>query len=487
MSKARFGALLGLVESDDDELDILIGSAPAAGKASGTMPPGRKPRSAAANPSNKATAAGAKASSRKALAEKAGNVQEKAAQGRGKKRLADEDLDLEVQDGGGKPKGGRGRPRAAKVQKSSEQDHDTAGHPAGATAQPTTKRGRKPKTKVASPPGDDEIPETQPAEIEIPESQPVQLIDSSLMDEEDEQVGDLPVHNIVGWSSIQRAQPHHSYGLGRRLPSVAASDSELHDPSMRRRVGDLTRKYETLEHKYRDLREIGVMEAERNYDRLKKQSEERADTASQLIATLKAQLSSQTELAKEAQGLRRQLEASQEQVEELQGKISGMDDSLIEAKTEIKTLSTKLSSARSSAEATGVKVPGSAIKGNSSNARLMANAEAATQVAQAKENLYGDLTGLIVCGVKREKNEEVFDCVQTGRNGTLHFKLVVGIDGADKYDDMQFMYLPQLDADRDQELVDMLPDYLVEEITFPRLHAAKFYARVMKALTERLD
>jgi hypothetical protein len=47
--------------------------------------------------------------------------------------------------------------------------------------------------------------------------------------------------------------------------------------------------------------------------------------------------------------------------------------------------------------------------------------------------------------------------------------------------------MPQLDANRDQALVDMLPDYLVEEITFPRPHAAKFYSRVMKSLMERLE
>ena len=55
---------------------------------------------------------------------------------------------------------------------------------------------------------------------------------------------------------------------------------------------------------------------------------------------------------------------------------------------------------------------------------------------------------------------------------------------ADNYDEAQFMYQPQLDPNRDRALIDLLPDYLVEEITFPRQHAAKFYARVMKALTE---
>jgi hypothetical protein len=38
----------------------------------------------------------------------------------------------------------------------------------------------------------------------------------------------------------------------------------------------MTKKYESLELKYRDLRDIGIREAERNFDRLRKQGEEKA-------------------------------------------------------------------------------------------------------------------------------------------------------------------------------------------------------------------
>jgi hypothetical protein len=70
----------------------------------------------------------------------------------------------------------------------------------------------------------------------------------------------------------------------------------------------------------------------------------------------------------------------------------------------------------------------------------------------------------------------------------LHFKLSIGNDSTSgDFDDVQFMYMPQLDVNRDEALMEILPDYLVEEITFPRPHAGKFYARVMRALTERLE
>ena len=38
----------------------------------------------------------------------------------------------------------------------------------------------------------------------------------------------------------------------------------------------MTQKYESLEHKYRDLKEVAVREAERNFDKLKKQSDEKS-------------------------------------------------------------------------------------------------------------------------------------------------------------------------------------------------------------------
>ncbi|KAI0899621.1 chromosome segregation protein Csm1/Pcs1-domain-containing protein [Annulohypoxylon nitens] len=496
MPRAKGVALLRrFVESDEEEADILgedtvvaAKMAPAKTRAAGANKTTKSNQNATRQTSGKTTAS--KAPARKVLADKPANVQDKPTRGKGKKRAApeeptptedDEDeISMTVEE---KPKGGRGRPRAAKAAKTfNDSDISTVDQPEPAP-QPAGRRGRKPKTKENTPPPEPEIPETQPAEREISETQAVETTELSL--EENDRIEDLPSHRHA-LSSVQRPQSRDLFGTDRR--AVPASDSELHEPAIRRRVGELTRKYESLEAKYRDLREIGVKEAERNYDLLKKQSEEKANTANQLIAALKAQLSTQSELAKDAQRLRQQLEASQTKVEELQNKVDDTNASLTGAKTEIKTLTTKLSAARST-EAVITKVPGSAIKGgnNNMNNRLLANAEAAAQIAQMKEDLYGDLTGLIVRGVKREENGgDTYDCIQTGRNGTLHFKLAVGCDEtSENPDEPQFVYMPQLDPSRDQDLIDMLPDYLVEEISFPQSHAARFYSRVMRSLTER--
>lgn len=54
---------------------------------------------------------------------------------------------------------------------------------------------------------------------------------------------------------------------------------------------------------------------------------------------------------------------------------------------------------------------------------MVGSAEAAhaAQVAQLKEELYADLTGLILRGVDKGEEADVYDCIQTGRNGSTSF------------------------------------------------------------------
>lgn len=113
--------------------------------------------------------------------------------------------------------------------------------------------------------------------------------------------------------------------------------------------------------------------------------------------------------------LSKRLETSEAKCDNLDRKVTELNSSLSTARAEIKTLSNKLAGARN-AEA-NVKAPGSALKNNAAGTRGGLSAEV-FQIAQAKEDLYADLTGLIIRGVKREANEDVFDCIQTGRNGS---------------------------------------------------------------------
>lgn len=65
----------------------------------------------------------------------------------------------------------------------------------------------------------------------------------------------------------------------------------------------------------------------------------------------------------------------------------------------------------------------------------------------------------------------------------------MGLDtgNGDNYEDVQYTYRPQLKKDRDRELIAMLPDFLRDEIEFARPQVSKFYTRVSKSLTERLE
>ncbi|EEU34393.1 uncharacterized protein NECHADRAFT_50483 [Fusarium vanettenii 77-13-4] len=350
-------------------------------------------------------------------------------------------------------KGTRGRPRSVPASASKNANNDTSVLVPPSAAK---RRGRPPR-QVVKPP--EEIPETQ--------QEDAMELDVVVEEEEEDINGDVaPV-----------AEPLESW--------TGYDGSEV---SLRRRLGELSKKYENLDMRHRDLREVGVKEAERNFERLKKQAEERTAAANQLIAELKAELAAQTALAKEGEQLRQQLEESEAKADDLEATIEELNGSLSEAKSEIKTLSTKLAAVRSGD--VNSRVPGSAMKtGGLASRTAQAEAAHATQAtAQAKEDLYADLTDLIIRGVRQEEMEDVFDCIQTGRNGSLHFKLAVETtEASDSYEDTQFTYRPQLDSNRDGELMDMLPDYLVEEITFPRPQASRFYARVVKSLTERIE
>ncbi|KAL2200661.1 chromosome segregation protein Csm1/Pcs1-domain-containing protein [Corynascus similis CBS 632.67] len=361
-----------------------------------------------------------------------------------------------------KQKRGRGRPKKAVVEPEPE--------PTGA------RRGRKPTGKTVE-------PATTAEEVsEIPETQQPSATDSDT-DAERIEPADISPSQTPERRRAGRGNPPVPGSAAKR--SFNPVSPEKGEAALRRRLGEMTQKYESLEHKYRDLKEIAVREAERNFDKLRKQSEEKTKAADQLIARLKTELAAEKECSKEVARLQKELEATESRADSLQTKLTELNASLKDSKSEIKSLNLKLAAARSAeaAASAATKVPGSAMKGSTAASRLAAaNATEATLTAQKKEDLYSDLTGLIVRSVKREGAEDVFDCIQTGRNGTLHFKLAVDVQpGAGE---AHCHYTPQLDSNRDRALIAVLPGYLVDEISFPQTQAGKFYARVLKALNE---
>ena len=53
------------------------------------------------------------------------------------------------------------------------------------------------------------------------------------------------------------------------------------------------------------------------------------------------------------------------------------------------------------------------------------------------------------------------------------------------YDEEEFAYAPLLDEKNDQQLLELLPDYLTEEIVFPRPSAARFYQKVIDSMSKK--
>ena len=226
--------------------------------------------------------------------------------------------------------------------------------------------------------------------------------------------------------SVQRAR---QTSVNRHIRSGSYSDTEGHNSTLRRKVSDLTKKLDSVELRYRNLREVGVEQAEANFKALQRQSEESASAAQAVIENLKAQLvAKDMSIAKTAS--RKELEVMEYQhrvhTEKFEEKLATMQKQLESAQSEAKSLKTKLAeerAAKSSVESVHDRNrrPSSAKK-PAGGVLIMGSAETAQaqQTAQLKIDLYSDLTGLIVRGVKREEEEDVFDCLQTGRNGSTY-------------------------------------------------------------------
>ncbi|KAE8377361.1 chromosome segregation protein Csm1/Pcs1-domain-containing protein, partial [Aspergillus bertholletiae] len=292
----------------------------------------------------------------------------------------------------------------------------------------------------------------------------------------------------VGPRSISMSPTKRRQSTQRPLQSSPLKPSA--EPELRRKIGELTKKYDTLESRYRTLKEIGVVEANANMEKLRKQCEAMTNASNNLVAGLKAELEAQKALGQQSRTLQKQLKERDAEIAQLKAQAEDATNQLSSAQTEVKALQTKLAAARNTAaslESAAAKVPGSAIKGGSNRANAAASAEAAqaAQFAQLKEDLYTDLTGLIIRDVKKGDSDNLYDCIQTGTNGTLHFKLAVPHVSSANFENAEFQYIPLLDDNRDRELIDILPEYLTVDITFVRQQASKFYTRVIDALTKR--
>ena len=140
-----------------------------------------------------------------------------------------------------------------------------------------------------------------------------------------------------------------------------------------------------------------------------------------VIKALKQQITDMQSRTAEIATLRKSLAKSEKENARLAAENEEFKDALAAAQKEKETLSTKLAAARSTAPPETKNVPGSAVKQRSAGVVLPGQLEAAkkAQFQDQKVELYTDLTNLLVMGVKKsEEGDDVYDCIQTGRNGS---------------------------------------------------------------------
>lgn len=273
--------LVDLLDSDSDDGCIARASKPkktekmatekkARGRAAANRVTKAEPKAATRRAGAKKAAAAEQEIERQALAGKPTNYRKKAT--RGRKAKAAEEIEEEEDEGEegadvlatppgsdepARAKAGRGRPRKEAVIPESVQKAEKPAAP--------KRRGRKavePEEPVPLQDGPSEIPETQ-ADDRMD-------IDA----EEQDQVEDLPTFSrFSDPPSVQRVSPYNvSLSASKRPAGSVSHDS---DASVRRLLGEMTKKYEALELRYKDLRNVTVTEAEKTFDRLKKTSEEK--------------------------------------------------------------------------------------------------------------------------------------------------------------------------------------------------------------------
>lgn len=207
---------------------------------------------------------------------------------------------------------------------------------------------------------------------------------------------------------------------------------------------------------------------DREFNAFREAASVESAAAAEAVAALESQL---TLTARENARLRAQLDRSQKQVAMLSAKLESR--------------STWDDATGADADVDGMDDGGRRPQQHLSNDRPLPHTKtSAAAIGQLKEEIYQDLTGLVISRVSRTADETELSCIQTGRNGTLHYKLLWPRDREE-----QIVYTPMLDDasdDVDSGLRHVLPDYLAEQIMFKQDQAALFAYRLWTAIQKKV-
>lgn len=112
----------------------------------------------------------------------------------------------------------------------------------------------------------------------IPETQLPMETEPSGLPEGDEDDEDAVPQSIFRRTNNARNEPAQRQHAVTRRRGASASDTERagNDPAMRRRLGEMTKKFECLELKYNNLKEVGSVEAKAKFQELEASTQARA-------------------------------------------------------------------------------------------------------------------------------------------------------------------------------------------------------------------
>lgn len=112
---------------------------------------------------------------------------------------------------------------------------------------------------------------TEPSSVAAEnEQEEMEVVEESILHEEPVVPRSASASPMKGRRSSQPAPG--SSPLKKKLGG-STDDDKIGEPELRRKLGDLTKKYDALENRYRNLREIGIVEANANMDKLRQHCE----------------------------------------------------------------------------------------------------------------------------------------------------------------------------------------------------------------------
>ena len=204
-----------------------------------------------------------KAKSRKALAERTNVPNDD-----GSETEEVDDFDEEMNHAPVKPA------KKAKTSKAAKEDAPTA--KSRAKPKPAAAPKKAGRTKHVSEEHEIEESQVEPMEVEATELQEDTIIEPPPKRPMSRQpVSRQPLAPQM--STRARSTSRQPEPFSRHRRGGSASDTErAGEPALRRKLGDVTRKFENLELKYRNLKELGSNESQSNFDKLKKAADQRA-------------------------------------------------------------------------------------------------------------------------------------------------------------------------------------------------------------------